>query len=127
MAAIALDRARVVKGFLTAPLAAPVLFVVCATVSSLVLGLGAGQWEVIPGSVMAAWFYFVLSLPISYGVTTLFGIPVFLLFRRLHRSSVLYWVTSAGVLGLTAGLVLAMVLKQVEFPWLVGLAAFGAA
>lgn len=123
----ALDPSGVRKGFLVAPLAAPALLVVVSIVVGVVVGVGSGEPRTVVASVFGSWPWLMFALPVSYGITYLFGIPIFVLLRNYHRACYPYWVSvSAGlgfIIGAGVGAVLADRYGSVE--WIVWLAIFG--
>lgn len=125
---IALESTRVRRAFLVSPLAAPGLLVLLSAVVGTVLGVFAVQPEMVVASILGSWVWLIYALPVSYGITALFGIPAFILLRRLHRAWSGYWVIGSAGLGFSIGVVSGIVLTSCcgSFDWLIWLAVFGA-
>lgn len=125
---IALNPTRVRSAFLISPLAAPGLLVLLSSVVGTVLVVIAGQPELVVASMLGSLYWLIFALPVSYGITALFGIPAFILLRGLHRAWSGYWVIGSAGLGFSIGAVLGMVMSRCcgGVSWLIWLAAFGA-
>lgn len=126
MSPIALSRDRVLKGFFTAPIAAPIVFTLLATIWTLLAGFTGAEWKAIPASLLGALVWFPLGVAVSYVVTAVLGVPAFILMRRFHRPTVIYWIVAAGLIGLAAGLLATLAVSGWSTGSLVGLGAFGA-
>lgn len=90
---------RNAKAFLIVPIVPAVLFSILLCVLSVIDGGFPTSAKAVKA--MPVWFAF--SLPVSYGIALVIGMPLFLLFRRfgcLTRSSV---VGGAGSLGVVVG------------------------
>lgn len=121
---MAFDRDRLVRGFMIAPLAAPLLFVFAATLVGLVDGIRRSDSEGIFWSLFGQWMWLIFALPISYGLTVLPGVPVFYLFRHLHRPYLWYWVVASSILGFVSGALAAVIVDLVSPAQVLGFGVF---
>lgn len=123
---IALDRDRLVRGFLVAPLAAPLLFVFTATLVGLIDSIRRTDSEGIFWGLFGQWVWLIFALPISYGLTVFPGVPVFYLLRHQHQPHLWYWVSASSVLGLVSGALAAVALHLVSQDQVLRFGAFAA-
>jgi len=90
---------RTVRAFLISPILPAALFVLAVSV----MGLSSKSPAPIPAIIYSVPIWFCLSLPISYCLATIVGIPGFLLLRQLRWLSLQSLCLSASILGLLVG------------------------
>lgn len=91
---------RYTRAFLLTPLVPVLLFVTCVSAG----GLFSGGPTFAAAIAYSAPIWMIFAAPVSYGVAVVFGIPVFILFRRLGWLTMGCLVGAAAVLGLFVGL-----------------------
>lgn len=97
------DRRRVVIGFLVAPLAAPILFVLIFVVAGVSHGLGTGNARSVQGVLSGSWVWLVAAVPVSYAVTLIAGLPAYFLMRTFEGATWKSWLAVAAAIGAVAG------------------------
>lgn len=118
---------RPVVAFAVTPLVPSLLFAIAVSAAGLI---DPGHEPMLPAVMFSFPIWLALSLPVSYGVVVLAGVPAFLAFRRLGWLSRAKLVSGASIMGAFVGVVVAAVFadKPVERSVIAMLfAAFGAA
>lgn len=93
---------RYTRAFLLTPLVPVLLFVTCVSAG----GLFSGGPTFAAAIAYSAPIWMIFAAPVSYGVAVVFGIPGFILFRRLGWLNLRCLVGGAATLGLLVGVAL---------------------
>ncbi|MEW5823979.1 MAG: hypothetical protein AB1766_06485 [Pseudomonadota bacterium] len=101
---------RIVKAFLVVPLVPSVLFAAAASI----LGLVSGGFSLLPAVAYSFPIWLMFALPVAYGASVIFGIPSFLIFRRLGWLSRSGLLVGASGIGFLMGCVIAYVFAAGE-------------
>lgn len=95
---------RPVVAFALTPLVPSFLFAIAVTAAGLI---DPGHEPALAAAIFSFPIWFALSLPVSYGVAVLAGLPAFLAFRRLGWLSRAKLVSGVSVLGAVVGVAVA--------------------
>lgn len=118
---------RPLVAFALTPLVPSLLFAIAVSAAGLI---GPGHEPMLPAVIFSFPIWLALSLPVSYGVVVLAGVPAFLAFRRLGWLSRAKVASGACIMVALVGVVVAAVFADKPVERLVVammFAAFGAA
>lgn len=88
----------IIRGFLLAPLAPAITFVILAATFGIVLDFKEGG-ENIAAVLFGSIFWLMYSLPASYALTFACGLPMFLAFKKMRLNSLRTYLIGPSILG----------------------------
>lgn len=97
---------KAIKGFLIAPLVPCFVFVILAAIAGSTLNLIYEKWSgliSIPIIVMGSFFWLMYALPVSYFLSLLFGVPMYLLFDKIGLFDLKSYIIGSLLSGIVSG------------------------
>ena len=98
---------KAVKGFLIAPFVPCIVFVFVAAGFGIISVLFTRKWSDLlaaPLVLVGSFYWLFFALPVSYFFSLLFGIPMYLIFKKVNLVSLKAYLIGSSVAGTLSGL-----------------------